>query len=273
MRLIDIQNLETRFDTENGPVAAVNGVSLSVDRGCRHAVIGQSGAGKSILALSILRLLPDNARIRGEVFFKGRELLSCSMEAMREIRGKAIMMIFQNPLATLNPVLDLGTQLCEIPMCHEGVTYAQARQRALEALTLCELPDPERVMQSYPFQLSGGMLQRVAIAMGIICRPDLLIADEPFKGLDARLQQQVGATLYRICQTFSITLLLITHNLKIAHSLCDRVSVMVGGRIVETAATESFFACPDHAYSKRLVEAYDLFSSAIESAPERRCAP
>lgn len=272
MRLIDIQNLETRFDTDGCQVSAVRGASLSVDRGCRHAVIGQSGAGKSILALSILRLLPDNARIRGRVLFKGRELLSCSRQAMREIRGKAIMMIFQNPLATLNPVLDLGTQLCEIPICHEGVAYAQARQRALEALSLCELPHPEKVMRSYPFELSGGMLQRVAIAMGIICRPDLLIADEPFKGLDARLQQQVGATLYRICQTFSITLLLITHNLKIAHSLCDRVSVMVGGRIVETAETESFFSCPGHAYSKRLVEAYDLFSSSIESPPERRSA-
>ncbi len=273
MPLLELQNLETTFVTGQADVAAVRGVDLTVQHGARHALIGQTGAGKSILALSVMRLLPENARISGKVLFQGQDLLTCSTQAMQRIRGSQIMMVFQNPLATLNPVLCIETQLCEIPICHEGVGFSEARQRALQTLILCGLPQPEEVMRSYPFELSGGMLQRVAIAMGIICRPGLLIADEPFKGLDARLQQQVAATLYKVCHELSITLLIITHNLKIAQSLCDVVSVMYGGQILETAKSEAFFDCPGHPYSQRLVNAFHMFLHSIDSEKLRGCGP
>lgn len=273
MPLLELQNLKTTFATGDGDVPAVQGVDLAVQRDTRHALIGQTGAGKSILALSVLRLLPENARISGKVLFQGRDLLTCPAQAMQRLRGSKIMMVFQNPLATLNPVLSIETQMCEIPICHEGVSYSEARQRALQTLNLCELPQPEKVMRSYSFELSGGMLQRVAIAMGIICRPGLLIADEPFKGLDARLQQQVAATLYTVCRELSITLLIITHNLKIAQSLCDVVSVMYGGQILETAKSQDFFYSPRHSYSKRLVNAFQMFSYSTESEKQRGCRP
>jgi ABC-type dipeptide/oligopeptide/nickel transport system ATPase component len=262
MRLLEIKNLETTFDTPDGRVSAVRGVDLTVKRGARHAIIGQSGAGKSILALSILGLLPVNAHTSGKIFYQDIDLLSCPVDTLRQIRGKEIMMVFQNPAATLNPVLSIETQLCEIAVHHEGILHGEARKRALATLSLCELSDPERVMRAYPFELSGGMLQRVAMACGIICRPSLLMADEPFKGLDVRLQQQVAATLHRVCRELSITLLLITHSLKIARSLCTVVSVMVGGRIIETARSDTLFSSPAHAYSKRLIAADELFSSA-----------
>jgi ABC-type dipeptide/oligopeptide/nickel transport system ATPase component len=273
MPLLELQNLKTTFATGDAEVSAVRGTDLTVQSGTRHALIGQTGAGKSILALSVMRLLPENARISGKVLFQGQDLLTCSTQAMQQIRGNKIMMVFQNPLATLNPVLSIETQLCEIPICHEGVSFSEARQRALQTLSLCELAQSEKVMRSYPFELSGGMLQRVAIAMGIICRPGLLIADEPFKGLDARLQQQVAATLYKVCRELSITLLIITHNLKIAQSLCDVVSVMFGGQILETAKSAAFFDGPGHPYSQRLVNAFHMFSSPMDSEKQRRCSP
>jgi ABC-type dipeptide/oligopeptide/nickel transport system ATPase component len=269
MSLLELQNLETVFAMGTADVPAVRGADLTVHHGTRHALIGQTGAGKSILALSVMRLLPENARISGKALFQGQDLLTCSAQAMERIRGSKIMMIFQNPLATLNPVLSIETQLCEIPICHEGVAFSDARQRALQTLSLCELPQPEKVMRSYPFELSGGMLQRVAIAMGIICRPGLLIADEPFKGLDARLQQQVAATLYNVCRELSITLLIITHNLKVAQSLCDVVSVMYGGQVLETARSAAFFDCPEHPYSQRLVDAFHLFSYSMYSEKQK----
>lgn len=265
MTLLELQNLKTSFATKNLDVAAVRGVDLKVEQDTRHALIGQTGSGKSILALSVLHLLPENARVSGKVFFQGLDLMACPAQAIQRIRGKEIMMIFQNPLATMNPVLSIETQICEIPMCHEGIGFSQARERAIQSLTMCELPRPERVMKSYPYELSGGMLQRVAIAMGIICRPCLLIADEPFKGLDARLQKQVAATLYKVCHRLSITLLIITHNLKIAQSLCDVVSVMMDGKIVETAKSCDLFSSARHPYSKRLVNAFHMFSYSINN--------
>lgn len=273
MPLIELRNLETIFDTDIGPVAAVRGVDLKVDAGGRHALIGQSGAGKSILALSIMGLLPENARVTGSVRFQGREILGCPEETLRRIRGRQIRMVFQNPLATLNPVLNIGTQLCEIPMVHEGVSRNRAEEMAVGALSLCELPDPERILLAYPFELSGGMLQRVVIAMGIVCRPELLIADEPLKGLDVRLQRQVAATLHRVCRELGTTLLIITHNLKIAQSLCDSSSVMFEGRIVETASCADLFSSPGHVYSKRLLDAYHLFSGPLIHGEERRAMP
>jgi ABC-type dipeptide/oligopeptide/nickel transport system ATPase component len=261
MPLLELRNLETTFDSANGQVSAVRGVDLIVKRHSFHALIGQSGAGKSILALSVLRLLPDNARISGSILFQGRDLLACAAPDMRGLLGKEIMMVFQNPSLTLNPVMTIERQLCEIPIWHEGISRQDARHRALKTLALCELPNPEQILRSYPHELSGGMLQRVAIAMAIVTRPNLLIADEPFKGLDARLQQHVAATLHKVCHELAITLLIITHNLKIAQSLCNVVSVMHDGRLIETAANVDFFSKPHHPYSKRLVHAFRQFST------------
>ncbi len=261
MSLIELLNLETDFDTENGKVNVLKKVNLKVEKNTRHALIGQSGAGKSILALTLLRLLPDNARFNGEAVYKGTNLLTCPDEFIRKIRGKEIMMIFQNPATTLNPVRKIGTQICEIPVYHEGVSYASAAQRAEETLLLCGLSEPERIMKSYSFELSGGMLQRVVMAMGIICRPNLLIADEPFKGLDARFQQKLASTFFKVCRELNITLLLITHNLKIAKNLCDVISVMHQGRVIETSKSDQLFSNPQHSYSKKLVGAFDLFNN------------
>jgi len=260
MSFLELQNLESTFITGNRGVTVVRGVDLEVTRDSCHGLIGQTGSGKSILALSILRLLPENGRITGKVLFRSRDLLSCTKDELREIRGKEIMMIFQNPLATLNPVLSIEKQLCEIPMYHEGLNLVEAKRRAEQMLRMCGLREPRKVMQCYPFEMSGGMLQRVAIAMGIICRPTMLIADEPFTGLDVSLQKQIAGTLYRVCRKLEITLLIITHNLKVTKSLCDFISVMYRGKIVDTAATEDFFSSPRHPYSKKLVEAFEMFS-------------
>ena len=267
MPLIELLNLETDFDTENGKVNVLRNVNLEVRENTRHALIGQSGAGKSILALTLLRLLPDNARFKGKALYKGVNLLTCQDDFIRKIRGKEIMMIFQNPATTLNPVRKIGSQICEIPIYHEGVSYSEAYRRAVETISLCGLSEPEKIMRSYSFELSGGMLQRVVMAMGIICRPNLLIADEPFKGLDARLQQKLASTFFRVCRELEISLLLITHNLKIAQNLCDVVSVMYEGRVIETSKSNRFFSGPQHDYSKKLVRAFDLFNNP-ESADE-----
>ena len=263
MSFLKLQNLESTFVRENGNVTAVRGVDLEVVRCSRHALIGQTGAGKSILGLSILRLLPKNARITGKVLFRSGDLLSCTEKELRDIRGKEIIMVFQNPLATLNPVLSIEKQLCEMPMHHEGLNLCEAKARAQQMLELCGLREPQKVMKSHPFEMSGGMLQRVAIAMGIICRPSLLIADEPFKGLDVSLQKQVAGILYKVCRELEITLLIITHNLKVAKSLCDFVSVMHRGKIVETANSKNFFSSPCHPYSKSIVNAFKTFSGQL----------
>ena len=228
-------------------------------KGLIEKKIGQTGSGKSVLGLSVLRLLPENARITGKVLFRSIDLLSCTERELREIRGKEIMMVFQNPLATLNPLLLIERQLCEIPMYHEGISLVEAKRRAEQMLELCGLKEPRKVMQSHPFEMSGGMLQRVAIAMGIICRPSMLIADEPFKGLDISLQKQISGILYKVCRELEITLLIITHNLKVAKSLCDFISVMYEGKIVETADTEDFFSSPRNPYSKRLMDTFNMF--------------
>lgn len=258
--LLTIENLETCFLSENGNPSVLNGVNLEIMKKSRHALIGQTGSGKSVLGLSILKLLPENAKIDGRILFKGRDLLTCENKTLRRIRGKSIMMIFQNPFLTMNPLLSIEKQLCEIPMYHEGISRSKARRRAEETLDMCGLRDPKKIMSSYPHEMSGGMLQRVAVTMGVICRPELLIADEPLKGLDVGLQKQLTLTLYKVCRELSLTLLLITHNLKVAESLCDRISVMYEGNITETRSVQGFFSAPGHAYSRKLVNAYDQYS-------------
>lgn len=254
--MLEIKNLNVAFTTPRGDVDAVRDVSIDVMSGEMHAVIGQTGSGKSVLALSLLKLLPENACVSGVASFSGVDLISCPEKELRRIRGRQLNMIFQNPSTALNPVLSIEEQLCEIPMHIEGVSLGESRKRALETLELCGFRSPEIIMKRKPFELSGGMLQRVLIAMGIICRPGFLIADEPFKGLDVVLQKQVAETLYSVCSELEITLMMITHNLKVAEMLCDTVSVMYEGRIVETRSTKELFENPHHEYSSAMIGAY-----------------
>jgi peptide/nickel transport system ATP-binding protein len=260
MAFLELRNLSCTFFTEYGPVQAVRKVDLKVLQKSSHALVGQTGAGKSILALSLVRLLPENAEVTGSALYGDLDLLTCSEKALRALRGKEIMMVFQNPLTSLNPVLPIGKQLCEIPMYHQGLSYSASKTLAEEMLSICGLKDAPRIMQAHPFEMSGGMLQRVAIAMGIMCRPALLIADEPMKGLDVTLQKEIARTLARVCRDLEITLLMITHNLKVAESICDTVSVMHEGCILETVPVGTFFSDPQHPYSKKLVRTYGLFS-------------
>ncbi|SDU41645.1 ABC transporter ATP-binding protein [Desulfobacula phenolica] len=264
MSFLKIENLTAGFmsNIKNPPV--LRGVNLEIARGSRHALIGQTGAGKSVLGLSIVNLLPENARLTGKVFFQGKNLLDCSEKEMMRLRGKEMMMIFQNPFLTLNPVLSIEAQLCEIPMFHEGMNRSRARVRAREMLYMCGLKEPQKIMQAYPHEMSGGMLQRVALAMGIICHPKLLIADEPLKGLDVSRKKQLALTLAKVCQELGITLLLITHNLKVAQYVCDVSSVMYQGQIVETAAAKDLFLSPSHAYSQKLVQTFYRFEQVEE---------
>lgn len=255
MAFIKIEDLKTTFITENGQVRAVCGVDLEINKGERIALVGETGCGKTILGLSIIRLLPENVHITGKVLFKGNNLLEYSEKNMRQIRGKEIMMIFQNPLSALNPVLNIEKQLCESLIFHEGVNKKEAREKAKEILALCGLKEPENVLKNYPYELSGGELTRIMIAVGIINNPSFLIADEPSKGLDTRLQQQIYHLFERICKEFNITLLFITHNLKMAQMLCEKIAVMYAGEIIEYCRQDRFFLYSHHPYTQALLGA------------------
>ena len=254
MAFIEIKNLKTTFITEDGEVNAVCGADLSIERGERLALIGETGCGKTILGLSIIRLLPENARIDGEILFNGKNLLKCTEEELRQTRGKEIMMIFQNPLSSLNPVLTVEKQLCEILMFHQKLSMKQSREKAKEVLEICELKDAGTILKRYPYELSGGMRQRVMIAMGIISKPSFLIADEPSKGLDTKVQKQIYSLLDGISHEFNIALLLITHNLDMARAVCDRIAVMYAGEIIEYCPAEKF-SHASHPYTRGLLNA------------------
>ncbi len=253
--MLSLRNITTSFKTKNGEVKAVNGVNLEVRQGDKIAVVGESGSGKTILGLSLMRLLPQNCVIRGEIFFNGRDILKCDACEMRIIRGNEIGMIFQNPLLSLNPVYTTERQLCEAAIKIKKTNRENARAHARETLELCGFHDPDRILKSYPFQLSGGELTRIMIAMGIIGRPSLLIADEPSKGLDTGLQRYISELLESLCGELGIALIFITHNLKLAHHLCHRIAVMYAGEIVENCPGQNFLSHPVHPYSRALVAA------------------
>ncbi len=255
--LLEVRALETRFSTEAGLVHAVDGLSFSVNKGDSLALVGESGCGKSVTALSILRLVPDPpGRVAGgEILFEGYDLLKLSRRDMRRIRGGEMSMIFQDPMTSLNPVLTIGDQISEAIRTHESVSRRSAWRRCVELLELVRIPDPHRRVHDYPHRLSGGMRQRAMIAMAVACAPKLLIADEPTTALDVTIQAQVLGLLDRLKRELGMTVLLITHDLGVVAEWANRVVVMYAGNKVEEGRVDELFAQPLHPYTQGLLGA------------------
>lgn len=255
--LLRVRGLKTVFRQEHGEVNAVNGVNFDVRPGETVAIVGESGSGKSITAMSILRLIPSppGEIVDGEIEFAGRDLLSLSEEEIRLVRGNEIAMIFQEPMSSLNPVLTIGQQLAEPLIVHKRVQGKKAiRERCLELLRQVRIPDPERRLDCYPHEFSGGMRQRVMIAIALACNPALLIADEPTTALDVTIQAQVMQFMKELQQNTNTSIILITHDLGVVVDLCDRVIVMYAGQIVETGTKWEIFKNPQHPYTKGLLK-------------------
>lgn len=255
--ILEVRHLSTYFLTGEQPVRAVDDLSYTVKRGEFTAIIGESGSGKTVSALSILRLIPypPGLIVGGEIFFNGEDLLKYTDDQMQKLRGKKISMIFQEPSAALNPVMTVGAQIGESIRLHDGLDKKQARARTLELLELVGIPSPEKRIDQYPFELSGGMQQRVMIAMAMSCQPDILIADEPTTALDVTVQAQVLEQLNQIRQKTGTTMIIITHNLGIVARYADSVKIMYGGKLVEQGPTREVFRDPRHPYTQGLIQA------------------
>jgi peptide/nickel transport system ATP-binding protein len=253
--LLELADLQTVFETEAGTVRAVDRVSFRLARGATLGIVGESGSGKSVMSLSILRLLPTppGKIVAGRILFEGQDLLALSEPKMRELRGKAIAMVFQEPMTSLNPVYTVGRQIGEVLRLHEGLTKQNARARSIELLKLVGIPAPDRRIDGYPHELSGGMRQRVMIAMAIACRPKLLIADEPTTALDVTIQAQILDLLARLRRELGMGIMLITHDLGIVSEFADDVMVMYAGTVVEHAPKAALFEAPLHPYTKGLL--------------------
>jgi oligopeptide/dipeptide ABC transporter ATP-binding protein len=253
--LLEIRDLHTEFRTGAGVVRAVDGVSYSVDPGETVAIVGESGSGKSVSAMSILRLIPDPpGRItQGEILFAGRDLMRLSEAEMRQIRGGDIGMVFQEPMTSLNPVLTIGRQLTEGLEQHRGMARDAAHKRAMELLNLVGIADPARRLTQYPHQLSGGMRQRIMIAIAVACEPKLIIADEPTTALDVTIQAQILELMKRLTQQLNVALIIITHNLGVVARYANRVNVMYAGRIVESGTAHAIYHDPRHPYTIALL--------------------
>jgi oligopeptide/dipeptide ABC transporter ATP-binding protein len=253
--LLDVRNLQTQFQTGGGVVRAVDGVSWDVQAGETVALVGESGCGKSVSALSVMRLVaaPAGRIVGGEVWFKGRDLLSLSEEEMRQVRGREIAMVFQEPMTSLNPVLSIGRQLTETMEIHLGMTPAQSRARAAELLVMVGISDPERRLSQYPHQFSGGMRQRMMIAMALACSPPLILADEPTTALDVTIQAQVLELLKDLSGRLGAAMLVITHNLGVVARYAARVNVMYAGKIAERGTAREIYANPRHPYTLGLL--------------------
>ncbi len=272
MALLEVRGLRTHFRTpDGGAVRAVEDVSFDVDEGETLAIVGESGSGKSVASLSIMRLLPAGvARSAGAIRFRGTDLLGLSEKAMRAIRGNEIGMIFQEPMTSLNPVLTVGYQIGESLRLHQGLSRTAARERAIEMLRLVDIPAPERRVDEYPHQLSGGMRQRAMIAIALACSPRLLIADEPTTALDVTIQAQVLDLMGDLQRRTGTAIILITHDLGVVAETADRVIVMYAGRTVEEAPTRTLFSDPRHPYTRGLLNTLPrLGSSLADDAPER----
>jgi len=254
--LMEVKNLVTRFYTQEGIVYAVNDVSYKLNEGETLGVVGESGSGKSVHALSIMRLIasPPGKIEQGEVFFQGRDLLSLPNDQMRLVRGAEIAMIFQDPMTSLNPVLTIGTQLTESLKLHLGMNDRDANQRAVELLGMVGIPDAERRLKNFPHQFSGGMRQRVMIAMALSCNPKLLIADEPTTALDVTIQAQIIELVKKLRDQFGMAIIWITHDLGVVAGMADTLQVMYGGRIVERGPAELLFKDTRHPYTLGLLK-------------------
>ncbi|MDP4624390.1 MAG: ABC transporter ATP-binding protein [Akkermansiaceae bacterium] len=254
--LLDVRNLTTRFHTRNGVVHAVEDVSFSVEKGQTLGIVGESGSGKSVTCYSLLGLIPTPpGRIeRGSAIFDGTDLLKASEKQLRSIRGKRISMIFQDPMTSLNPYMRISDQITEPLEIHEGIKGKQALTRAIDALAEVGIPDPEKRIKSYPHEFSGGMRQRVMIAMALITKPELLICDEPSTALDVTVQKQVLDLIRQRQKDLGTAIIFITHDLAVVSEVCDVINVMYAGRIVESATRSELFSNPLHAYTRSLLK-------------------
>jgi len=254
-KLLEIENLKTQFFTSAGVVRAVDGISYDVAKGESVAVVGESGCGKSVSAMSILRLIPDppGRIVDGSILFQGTNLLALSDAEMRGVRGRDIGMIFQEPMTSLNPVLSIGRQLTETLETHLDYSRARSNERAVELLGLVGISEPERRLQQYPHHLSGGMRQRVMIAMALACEPKLIIADEPTTALDVTIQAQILELMKDLTRRLGVALIIITHNLGVVARYADRVNVMYAGRIIESGSARDIYHNPRHPYTLALL--------------------
>ncbi|MBS4178649.1 ABC transporter ATP-binding protein [Lederbergia citrea] len=251
---LEVRNLKTSFYTDGGEVRAVDGVSFTVPKGKTLGIVGESGSGKSITSLSLMRLLPSSGKTKeGEVLFKGQSLLDLSEKQMRGIRGNVISMIFQEPMTSLNPVFTVGEQISESVIIHEKLSKKEAMKRAVELLKLVGIPSPEQRVKQYPFELSGGMRQRVMIAMALACSPEILIADEPTTALDVTIQAQILRLIKDLQKRMDMAVIFITHDLGVVAETCNFVSVMYAGQVVEYADVKSLFKKPKHPYTVGLL--------------------
>ena len=249
-KLLEVKNLETSFKTNVGEVHSVRGVSFHLDQGEALGIVGESGCGKSVTMMSIMRLIDSNGRIvNGEIVFDGKDISKIKDSEMNSIRGNDIGMIFQDPMTSLNPVFTIGDQLMEPLLKHKGMSKEQARKEAIEMLGLVGIPSPEKRMKQYPHEFSGGMRQRAMIAMSLICKPKLIIADEPTTALDVTIQAQILDLMKDLKNKLNTSIILITHDLGVVADLCSRINVMYGGIVVETGTTEDIFYRGKHPYT------------------------
>jgi peptide/nickel transport system ATP-binding protein len=270
MALLEVDDLQTHFRTPDGVNRAVDGISFAVEAGETVAIVGESGCGKSVTANSILRLVPQPpGKIGGAIRFQGRDLLKLSERAMREVRGNDISMIFQEPMTSLNPVLTIGRQIAEPLRLHQGLSRESVEQRVVEMLGLVGIAEPRRRAREYPHQLSGGMRQRVMIAIALACRPKLLIADEPTTALDVTIQAQILNLMTDLKQRVGAAIILITHDLGVVAEIAERVMVMYAGRKVEEAPVAELFRSPRHPYTRGLLSAVPKLGSSLAATQTR----
>lgn len=262
--LFQLKDLNVTFDTPEGDVHAVTKLSFSIKAGDALAIVGESGSGKTQAMMAAMNLLAENGTASGEVLFKGEDLLQMTVPELNKRRGKEIAMIFQDPMTSLNPYLTVERQMTEVLMHHQGLTKSQARAQAIEMLRAVRIADPERVIKQYPHEYSGGMRQRVMVAMGLLCEPDLLIADEPTTALDVTVQAQITQLMSELRAKSNTAIILITHDLGVVAGLCDRVLVMYAGQAVECGSVEQIYYRPKHPYTQGLLASVPRIDQPID---------
>ncbi|MDD6441815.1 MAG: ABC transporter ATP-binding protein [bacterium] len=264
--ILEIKNMHTYFFTDNGTVKSVDGVDIELKKGATLGIVGESGSGKSVTALSLMGLLMGTTGkvVEGEIFLEGRDILKCSDEERREMRGRDISMIFQEPMTSLNPVMKIGDQIMENILLHQKVSKEEAKQMTIGILKKTGLPRVEKMINEYPFQLSGGQRQRVMIAMALVCNPKILIADEPTTALDVTIQAQILDLMNRLKKDIGTSILFITHDLGVVAEVCDDVVVMYCGRVVEKANVYDLFKNPSHPYTEGLLASIPKMGEEVE---------
>lgn len=264
MSLLEVKDLKTSFLTESGEVKAVDGISFNVEKGRVLGIVGESGSGKSVTAYSLMQILSNPGKIiGGSIKFDGEELVNADKKVLRSIRGRKISMIFQDPMTSLNPVFTIGNQLMEAILLHTDRSKAQAKERAIEMIKLVGINDPEKRLKQYPHELSGGMRQRVMIAIALACEPDILIADEPTTALDVTIQAQILELMQKLQQELGMAIIMVTHDLGVIVTMCDEVIVMYAGKVCEKGTVDEIFYNPKHEYTKGLLRSIPYGSKAL----------